>query len=159
MDMKALRVLSLTFCLLFALAAAAANGPYNEAADAKLEIQHALGSAIQSNTPIILVFGANWCADCKMLNSAIEHGASAPLLARDFKIVKINVGRFDHNLDLVKAYGVPLEKGIPAVAIISPKNEVLYATKEGELADAQKLGDAGIYNFFKRVTAATTAKK
>ena len=145
--------------MLFALAAAAANGPYNEAADAKLEIQQALVSATQSNTPVILVFGANWCPDCKMLDSAIEHGASAPLLARDFILVKINVGRFDHNLDIVQSYGVPLEKGIPAVAIISPKNEVLYATKEGELADAQKLGDAGIYNFLKRVTAPTRAKK
>jgi len=34
------------------------------------------------------------------------------------------------------------------VVILSPKNEVLYATKDGELADARKLGDDGIYDFF-----------
>jgi thioredoxin 1 len=52
-----------------------------------------------------------------------------------------------------------LEKGIPAVAIISAKNEVLYVTREGELANARKMGDSGIYEFFKRVTASVKAKK
>jgi protein disulfide-isomerase len=52
-----------------------------------------------------------------------------------------------------------LKKGIPAVVIISAKNEVLYVTREGELADARKMGDKGIYDFFKRVTAEALAKK
>lgn len=124
--------------------------PYNESADAKLEIQHAL--AVATNSPILVVFGANWCGDCRALDSAMKNGASAGLLARDFKIVKVNVGHFDKNVDLAKSYGVPLEKGIPAVAIISSRNEVLYVTREGELANARKMGDDGIYQFFKRVT-------
>ena len=94
-----------------------------------------------------------------MLNTAMKSGASAQLLSRDFKVVKVNVGQFDKNLDVAKSYGVPLEKGIPAVVIISTKNEVLYATRDGELADARKMGDNGIYEFFKRVTASAMAKK
>ncbi len=94
-----------------------------------------------------------------MLDSAMKNGASAPLLSRDFKIVKVNVGHWDKNLDVAKAYGVPLEKGIPAVVIISSKNKVLYVTREGELANARRMGDNGIYEFFKRVTAEVTAKK
>jgi len=139
--------------------AAAAEGPYTETADAKAEIKQALTEAAPTRTPIILVFGANWCGDCKMLSKAMTTGASAPLLAQDFKIVKVNVGHFDQNLDLAKKYGVPLNKGIPAVAIISSKNEVLYVTKEGELANARKMGDQGIYDFFKKVTAAAQAGK
>ncbi len=94
-----------------------------------------------------------------MLDHAMKNGASAALLSRDFKIVKVNVGHFDKNLDVAKSYGVPLEKGIPAVVIISTNNAVLYATREGELANARKMGDNGIYEFFKRVTASATAKK
>jgi protein disulfide-isomerase len=45
------------------------------------------------------------------------------------------------------------------VVIISTKNEVLYATRDGELANARKMGDNGIYEFFKRVTASSKAKK
>ena len=80
-------------------------------------------------------------------------------MARDFQIVKVNVDRFDKNLNVVKAYGVPLEKGIPAVAIISTNNEVLYVTRGGELANAGKMGEDGIYKFFKQVTATATIKQ
>ncbi len=141
------------------MTAAAADGPYNETADAKLDIQHALTAAAEAKTPVIVVFGANWCGDCKALDAAMKNGASAPLFARDFKVVKVNVGRFDKNLDIAKSYGVPVEKGIPAVVIISAKNEVLYATKDGELANARTMGDKGIYEFFKRVTAPATVQK
>ena len=48
---------------------------------------------------------------------------------------------------------------LAATAADGPYNEVLYVTKDGELANARKMGDAGIYDFFKRVTAAATAKK
>jgi protein disulfide-isomerase len=152
--MKSLSALFLAF---LAVAAIAADNPYTETADAKLDIRQALAQATTAKTPVIVVFGANWCGDCKMLDSAMKTGASAPLLKRDFKIVKVNVGHFNKNLDVAKAYGVPLAKGIPAVVIISTNNAVLYATREGELANARKMGDNGIYEFFKRVTA--TAKK
>jgi len=148
---------SLLFLCLASVAAAADN-PYNENADAKLDIKQALTQAAVSNTPIIVVFGDNWCPDCKELDLAMKNGASASLLERDFKIVKVNVGQFDKNLDVAKQYGVPLEKGIPAVAILSPKNDVLYVTKEGELANAGKMGDTGIYEFFKKVAASMKTK-
>jgi protein disulfide-isomerase len=154
--MKKLSAILFAFLVTFA---AAAEGPYNETADAKAEIKQALTEAAPTRTPIILVFGANWCGDCKMLSQAMTTGASAPLLAHDFKIVKVNVGHYDQNLDLAKKYGVPLKKGIPAVAIISSKNEVLYVTREGELANARKMGDQGIYDFFKKVTTAALARK
>jgi protein disulfide-isomerase len=153
--MKILRALLFAF---LAVAATAADNPYNETADARLEIKQALTEAATAQTPIIIVFGANWCGDCKMLDAAMKTGASAPLLARDFKIVKVDVGHWDKNLDVAKLYGVPLEKGIPAVAIISSKGGVLYVTKEGELANARSMGDSGIYEFFKRVTASVKSK-
>ena len=156
--MKTLNVLLLLFVVL-AATANAANLPYDETADAKLDIKQALTQAATANTPVIVVFGANWCGDCRALDTAMKNGASAPLLSRDFKIVKVDVGQMDKNLDVARSYGVPLDKGIPAVAIISTNNEVLYATKAGELADARKMGDKAIYEFFKRVTASAATKK
>ncbi|MGO8696393.1 MAG: thioredoxin family protein [Limisphaerales bacterium] len=154
-----MNILNVLYFAFLAVSATAADNPYNEAADARLEIDQALAQSAATMTPIILVFGANWCGDCKMLDSAMKNGASASLLSRDFKIVKVNVGHFDKNLDLAKSYGVPLSKGIPAVVIISAKKEVLYVTREGELANARQMGDNGIYEFFKRATASTKAIK
>ena len=155
--MKTLLHALLLACL--TVVATAADRPYDETADARLDIKNAQKEATAAKTPIIIVFGANWCGDCKALSTAMQTGASAPLLSRDFKTVKVDVGRFDKNLDLAKEYGVPLDKGIPTVAIVSAGNDVLYVTREGELANARALGDKGIYEFFKRVTAQANAKK
>ena len=137
------------------VSAFAADQAYDEQADANKEIQLALADAAQAKVPVILVFGANWCGDCRVLDTAMKSGAAAPLVARDFRVVKINVGRFDRNTDIAQTYGVPLKKGIPAVAILSANNEVLYATRSGELADARSMGDSGIHEFMKRAAAST----
>ena len=131
----------------------AATGPYDEAADAHAAVRGALVAAAQSNTPVLVVFGANWCPDCRVLDMAMHSGSSAPLMQKNFRVVKVDVGRFDRNVDLAEAYGVPLKKGIPAVAVLSPQGKVLYATRSGELADARELGEDGIYRFFSRVAA------
>jgi thioredoxin 1 len=153
-----MKTLYILFLALFAMVTAAADTPYNETANARLDIKQALTQAAATHTSVIVVFGANWCGDCQMLDYAMKSGTSAKLLARDFQIVKVNVGRWDKNLDLAKSYGVPLEKGIPAVAILSSSNKVLYVTKEGELANARQMGENGIYDFFKRVTASVKAQ-
>jgi protein disulfide-isomerase len=139
--------------------AQAAGGPYDEAADAQRDIQSAQAQAAQAKVPLIVVFGANWCADCKVLDLAMKQGASAELMRRDFRVVKVNVGRFDRNVDLAEGYGVPLKKGIPAVAVLSPGGDVLYATRGGELADARQMGEDGIHDFFKRVAGQTQARR
>lgn len=154
-----MKILSMLFCMFLAMAAIAQENPYNETADARLVIKQALARAATNQTSVIIVFGANWCGDCKMLDFAMTKGASASLLKRDFTIVKVNVGRFDTNLDVARLYGVPLEKGIPAVAILSPRGVVLYITKEGELANARSMGDDGIYDFFKQVTTSVKARQ
>lgn len=146
-----MRVIIATALLLGAMASHAATVLYDEAADAKAEIRTALDAASKSKVPVLVVFGANWCGDCKVLDMAFKAGASAPLIQKNFKIVKVNVGRFDRNVDIADSYGVPLKSGIPAVAVLSPRGEVLYATRGGELADARNMGDKAIYEFFAKV--------
>lgn len=149
------RRILLLLCSLAAAAAGvcAAPGPYDESADAKAQIAATLAEAAQARMPVLVVFGANWCGDCKVLDLAFKEGAAAPLVARNFRVVKVDVGRFDRNVALAESYGVPLKRGIPAVAVLSPQGQVLYATKAGELADARNMGDTAIHEFFARVSA------
>ena len=144
--------------LMVALTCQAADTMYDENADAKAEIKQALAQAATTGVPVLVIFGANWCGDCKILDMAIKQGASAPLVAREFRVVKVNVGRFDRNVDIAQSYGVPLKNGIPAVVVLSPKNQVLYVTREGELADARNMGENGIYEFFSEVAPGPRAK-
>lgn len=139
--------------LWLAFAALAADGPYDESADARADIAKAQAEAARSGRSVIVVFGANWCADCKVLDLAMKQGASAPLVAREFAVAKVDVGRFDRNVAVAESYGIPLKQGIPAVAILSSAGKVVYVTRAGELADARSMGDAGIYEFLSKVAA------
>ncbi|MBK1714910.1 thiol reductase thioredoxin [Rubrivivax gelatinosus] len=147
------RRLLFTLALAAPLAAAGAEAPYDEHADARAQVAALQKEAGAARLPVLLVFGANWCGDCKVLDMAFKQGAAAPLIAQHFKVLKINVGRFDRNVDLAEHYGVPLKKGIPAVAILSPEGKVVYTTKAGELADARNMGERAIYDFFARAAA------
>ena len=146
------RAIAMVF-LAFGLGVQAATGPYDESADARIDVQTALQQAARENVPVLVVFGANWCGDCKVLDLAFKEGSTAPLIARNFKVVKIDVGRFNRNTDIAETYGVPLKSGIPAVAVLSSQGKVVYATGAGELADARNMGDKGIYAFFAKVSA------
>jgi thioredoxin 1 len=151
------RLLLLT-ALAASLATAAAPLPYDEAADAKAALQQALASARAAKLPVLVIFGANWCEDCRALDLALKTGDNAAQMAREFKVVKVDVGRFDRNLDIAQAYGDPIKKGIPAAVLLSPDNQVLYATRAGELSNARRMSDSGVHDFFKGVVDKAKAR-
>ncbi|MEO2216156.1 thioredoxin family protein [Chromobacterium vaccinii] len=146
------KLLILLSLLLASAAAQAGDLPYDEKADAKAALSLTLEAAQQSRQPVLLILGANWCQDCRALDAALNSGKSAELLAREFKVVKVDVGNFDHNLDIDAEYGHPIAKGIPAAVVLSPDNKVIYATRAGELADARRMSETGVYEFFERVS-------
>jgi len=150
------RLLLMSALVAFAAGAAASEWPYDEKADAKADVQRALQAAQTDHKKVLLVFGANWCKDCRVLDQAM-HASSQKLIAGRFELVKIDVGNFDKNLDLAERYGNPIKKGIPAVVVVSADGQVLYATKGGELADARSMGEQGIYDFLSAKLAADAA--
>ncbi len=139
--------------LLMACLFACAKKPYDESADAKQVIDTAIAEAKLQKVPVVIIFGANWCPDCRALNESIEHGKKAAQLAKTFKIVKVDVGNFDKNLDIAQRYGNPIQIGIPGAAILSTENQALYVTKAGELATARNKGDEGIYDLFQKAAS------
>jgi protein disulfide-isomerase len=130
--------------------APAANLPYDETAIPSSELPKALSEARQQNKRVLIVFGANWCQDCRELDHEIHAGGDLTnLVDQRYVVLKVDVGHFDKNLDFTHLYGTPIGKGIPSVVVVTPKNEVVYETRAGELADAREMGHDGIYNFFK----------
>jgi thioredoxin 1 len=150
---KGLLLAALALC---GAAALATDWPYDEQADAPADVRHALAAARSDHKKVLLVFGANWCGDCRALDKAM-HGSSQHLLDARFEVVKIDVGNFDKNLELARHYGNPIGKGIPAVVVLGTRGQVIYSTKGGELADARRMGDQGIYDFLSQKVASSRA--
>ncbi|MDL5031620.1 thioredoxin family protein [Pelomonas sp. APW6] len=143
-----LRSSALALSLVAALAPAHADDApkqvYNEQADARAELNQALAQANAQQRNVLVVFGANWCGDCMALDRKFSGGTLAGPVAKRFVVLKVNVGRFDKNTDLAAQLGVPLKKGIPAVAVLGRDGQVLSATSGGELADARNMGDDAV---------------
>lgn len=152
------RLFLLTLTPLAASLAIAAALPYDESADAKADIQQALVAAKAEKVPVVLIFGANWCEDCRALDRALKAGPNADLMAKEFKVVKVDVGNFDRNLDVTRTYGEPTKKGIPSAVVLSPDARVFYATRAGELANARRMSESGVHDFFKKVVDASRAR-
>ena len=84
-----------------------------------------------------------------MLDGEFKKPTMKALLDANYVVVKVDVNRFNKNLDVVKPYGDVIKKGIPSIVIATPANQLVYATNGGELADARKMGEAGVAEFFK----------
>ncbi len=123
---------------------------YDEKADALSDIRAAIRDASRHHKNVVLVFGANWCGDCHVLDQQMHQPELATLIARNFVVVKIDVGRFDKNLDLGEKYHVPIQKGIPALAVLDPHGKLLYAQEQGEFADARRMGYESFKAFFEQ---------
>ena len=118
--------------------------------EAQSEIEAALASAAKDHKRVILVFGANWCYDCHVLDAAFHSKAIAPLVEANYHVVHINVGDEDKNLDLADKYGVPLKKGIPGLAVVDSDGKLVYSQKQGEFENSFRIGPADVTAFLKK---------
>ena len=107
---------------------------YPANANATEEIRKAKLTAAKQRKRILLVFGANWCVDCHVLDNAFHQPRIAPLLNANFLVVHVDVGKYDKNLELAKRYQVDLEKGVPEIAVLNTSGGLLYSTSEFEKA-------------------------
>ena len=123
---------------------------YDETADARAAIEQARAQAAAAGKRVLIVFGANWCGDCRVLDTAMKQGRLKALLDGRFLVVKVDVGRFDRNVDIAQRYGVPLKKGIPTVAVLATDGSPAFVTSGGELADARSMGEEALIAFFDR---------
>jgi thioredoxin 1 len=121
--------------------------------EAQSEISDALASAAKDHKRVILVFGANWCYDCHVLDATFRSKTFAPVVSANYHVVHINVGdEGDQNLDLAEKFGVPL-KGhvrIPSLAVLDPDGKVVYSQKNGEFDDSVRIGPADVSAFLKK---------
>ena len=123
---------------------------YPADADATKEIGEALKLAATDHKRVLLVFGANWCYDCHVLVRALNDGAAGKIVSESFVLVHVDIGEVNKNLDLAKQYEIPLEKGVPAVAILGSDGKLLYGSRDGEFEAARKMMKMDLVAFLNR---------
>lgn len=124
---------------------------YPDNVDAHAEIREAEERAALGGKRLLFVFGANWCFDCHVLDLAFQRPEIAPLLAANFEVVHIDLGPDEHkNADLVAEYQIPLDKGIPALAVAENTGNLVVSQKNGEFEDARGLTPEVLLEFLNK---------
>jgi thiol:disulfide interchange protein len=118
--------------------------------EAQQEISEALAAATKDHKRVILVFGGNWCYDCHVLDTTFRSKDFAPLVNQNYHVIHINVGNYDANLDLAKKFEIPLEKGVPSLAILDTDGTLLVSQKKGEFESTVRIGPEDVLEFLKK---------
>ena len=119
--------------------------------DAHAEIKEAEEKAVREHRRLLLVFGANWCFDCHVLDLAFQRPDLAPILAANYEVVHIDLGpEEEKNSDLVREYQIPLNKGVPALAIAESDGTLVVSQKNGEFEDARGLTPKALAEFLNK---------
>jgi thioredoxin 1 len=136
--------------LVFAVAAVvrpATRDIYPDPAQAKAEIEAALKTAAQTHRRILLDFGGNWCGDCQVLDIYFHNAENRPILDANFVLVHVNVGEYDANLDLAAKYQIPLQRGVPAIAVLSETGKLIFSQKGGEFEAMRRMDPSAVTKF------------
>jgi thioredoxin 1 len=146
---KSLKFLVLCALLALALGRASSAGRdiYPEPNQARADIAAALKTAAATHRRVLLDFGGNWCGDCQALNIYFHDDRNRDLLEKNFVLVDINIGHMDTNLDIARQYGVPIEKGVPALAVLSPEGKLLYSQRNGEFEAMRRMESSSVTEF------------
>jgi thioredoxin 1 len=116
-------------------------------ADAHQEIRQALTRAAAKHKRVLVVFGADWCYDCHVLDKAFRRPDIAPVLNSNFEVVHVDVGQGDKNQDLMNQYQVPMSRGIPGMAVLGPDGKLVYSQKNGEFERTRSMGPEDLLAF------------
>lgn len=123
---------------------------YAPMADANMEIAEALHKAGTAHKRVLVVFGGNWCFDCHVLDEAFHAPEIAPTLNKSFVVVHVDIGQMDKNLDVAKEYDVPLDRGVPAIAVLDSDGKLLFSQKHGEFEAARSMAPEDILTFLNK---------
>ncbi|MFZ1087466.1 MAG: thioredoxin family protein [Terracidiphilus sp.] len=147
--MKTIKFFALTALLAFSVCNAQTTGRqiYPDPSQAKADLASALKTAVATHKRILLDFGGDWCGDCQVLDIYFHDPANRPILEANFVLVHVNIGHMDANVEIAEKYGVPLHKGVPALAVLDEHGALLYSQKSGEFEDMRHLESSALTKF------------
>ena len=146
-----MKTIAIAFLAFLALTANAAS-LYPPVAQAAGDIDAAIKQAAAEKKRVLVDFGGDWCTDCKILDINFKRPENAELLKAKFVVVHVNVGNrgIDENFAIAERYGIPLKKGVPALAVLDAKGKVVYAQKNGEFESMRSMDPASVHQFLER---------
>ena len=166
-NMKIIKKFQLLFILLFSVIASAdyliipldedlkmpLPLPYDGKEYSENNIKTFIDNTIAESKQPIIIFGGNWCADCRILDGTFELPTVKEFMQAKYRILHIDVGRYERNMHLFSFFGIPKEEGVPRVLVFDKQKNLLNAPSSKEWTTARDRKKQEIFNYFQDLVA------
>jgi thiol-disulfide isomerase/thioredoxin len=122
--------------------------PYNGEIYSESDIERFLDSSINKLKQPIIIFGGNWCPDCRILEGTLQLPTINKYMIKHYKIMHVDVGRYDKNMNLISYFKIPKEEGVPRVLVFDKKKNILNMESTKEWTTARDRKQQEIFNYF-----------
>ena len=129
--------------------------PYTGVKASILEIQEFIQRTIKSNKQPIVIFGANWCPDARLLEGVIQLPTVKNFLGKNANILNIDVGNYEMNTGLFSFFDKNIQEGIPRVFIMDRKGKTLNLDVNDTMRKARDLTTQDIFNYLQEFIVET----
>jgi hypothetical protein len=122
--------------------------PYcNDIIDLK-ELKKFIQSSIGLNKQPIIIFGANWCPDARLLEAILQLPSVWQFLDAKCNILNVDVGDYEMNTELFKYFDPEIETGIPRVFILDVNGQALNMDSNDKMRTARQQSPHEIFDYF-----------
>ena len=109
-----------------------------------------IDEAINKKLQPVIIFGGNWCPDCRILDGTLELPTIEKFLNKHYKIMHIDIGRYDKNMELMSHLKIEQKKGVPRVVIFNFEKKILNSSTSSEWTTARDRKQQEIFNYFQK---------
>ena len=127
--------------------------PYDGNVYSVNDLNKFISKTIQSDKQPILIFGANWCPDCRIFSGTMNIPKIKSYIDKNFQILYIDVKRYEINMGLMEEYGIPSAEGIPRVLVFDKNKNLLNNSNTAEWRTARDRSSQEIFNFFQEMNS------
>jgi len=122
--------------------------PYSGAVVTEHDLKKFIEITIHENKQPIVIFGANWCPDAKLLEGVMQLPTVKNFLEARSKILHIDVGGYEINTELFDFFDKDIQDGIPRIFIMDKAGKNINLQVNDAMRKARELSSQDIFNYF-----------
>ena len=124
--------------------------PYDEKIIDSSELDKFINQSINNDKRPVVIFGGNWCPDCRILAGTLAMPTIKKFLQQYYRIIHIDIGRYDRNMELMNHLNIEPKKGVPRVVILDFKKNIVNSSTSSEWTTARDRKEQEIYDYFQK---------
>ena len=105
-------------------------------------------NAAQKRKQPIVIFGANWCPDARLLEAVLQLPSVQNFLNPKCNILNVDVGDYEINTELFKYFDPEIETGVPRVFILDINGKALNIDSNDKMRTARQQSPQEIFDYF-----------